>query len=132
MEASENKPKKAKKKKDGGDATENTGASQPQGQTNPSRDMHSDSDAVIRDDVNLAKDIRLVPDAGEEVGEAQVQETVDAENAAGFRGTAADPTPNEHYTVAGVTKGLPTPETHFGQRRAARDARTLNEGVEPL
>lgn len=104
----------------------------PQGQTQPSRDMHPDSEAVIRDDAPLARDTRLIPDAGEEVGESQVQETVDQENSVGFRGTTADPTPNEHYTVAGVTKGLPTPETHFGQRRAARDARTLNEGVEPI
>jgi hypothetical protein len=101
-------------------------------QTNPSRDMHSDKEAQVRDDVTLAKDIRLVPDAGEDAGEEQVQELKDREDEVGFRGAAADPTPNENYTVAGVTSGAPTPETHFGQRRAAREARTLNEGVEPI
>lgn len=34
-----------------------------------------------------------------------------AEQAQGFRGIEVDPTPNENYTVAGVTSGAPTPET---------------------
>lgn len=29
----------------------------------------------------------------------------------GFFGQKADPTPNDNYTVAGVTSGKPTPET---------------------
>jgi hypothetical protein len=29
----------------------------------------------------------------------------------GFRGVEVDPTPNENYTIAGVTNGAPTPET---------------------
>lgn len=33
------------------------------------------------------------------------------EQAQGFRGVEVDPTPNENYTVAGVTSGAPTPET---------------------
>ena len=33
------------------------------------------------------------------------------ETAQGFRGVEVDPTPNENYTVAGVTSGAPTPET---------------------
>lgn len=115
------RPKRKKNKPDG----------QPQGQTNPSRDMHSDDDVQVKDQA-LARDMRLVPDAGEEVGEGEVQEKMDKEQANGFRGLAADPTPNENYTVAGVTSDAPTPETHFGQRRAAKDARTLNEGVESL
>jgi len=95
------------------------------------RDMHSDDDAQIRDDVPVAAEMRLVPDAGDAVGEDQVDEMVEKEQEAGFRGATADPTPNENYTVAGVTQGKPTPETHFGQRRAARAARTFVEGVEP-
>lgn len=35
----------------------------------------------------------------------------DKENAQGYRGVATDDTPNENYTVAGVTSGKPTPET---------------------
>ncbi len=52
---------------------------------------------------------------GDDVGirEAQraVTSAIEAETRQGFRGDAVDPTPNEHYTVAGVTQGLPTPET---------------------
>ena len=40
-----------------------------------------------------------------------VKEAVDAETEQGFRGVRTDPTPNENYTVKGVTSGAPTPET---------------------
>jgi hypothetical protein len=36
------------------------------------------------------------------------------ETARGFRGIEVDPTPNENYTVAGVTSKAPTPETDAG------------------
>ena len=42
---------------------------------------------------------------------APVTEQINRENEQGFRGTEVDPTPNENYTLQGVTKGLPTPET---------------------
>ncbi len=51
-----------------------------------------------------------------------VQATVDAEQEQGYRGTTVDPTPNENYTVAGVTSGKPTPETDEKARKAAYDA----------
>jgi hypothetical protein len=38
----------------------------------------------------------------------------------GLLGDEVDPTPNENYTVAGVTAGKPTPET---DDKAAADAR---------
>jgi hypothetical protein len=41
----------------------------------------------------------------------QVQDRVDVETEQGFRGVEVDQTPNEAYTVAGVTSGQPTPET---------------------
>lgn len=41
----------------------------------------------------------------------QVQKAVDVETEQGFRGVEVDPTPNENYTLAGVTSGKPTPET---------------------
>jgi hypothetical protein len=44
-------------------------------------------------------------------GAEQVQAMVDKDHEQGFRGVSADPTPDLHYTVAGVTAGLPTPET---------------------
>lgn len=45
---------------------------------------------------------------------AAAQRAADLEAAAGLRGTEVDTTPNEHYTVAGVTAGMPTPETTAG------------------
>jgi hypothetical protein len=48
------------------------------------------------------------------------QEVMDAEHDQGFRGTKVDPTPNEAYTVAGVLKGAPTPET---DEKAADEAK---------
>lgn len=48
------------------------------------------------------------------------QEVVDKETEQGFRGVEVDPTPNENYTLAGVTSGAPTPET---DDQAAEDAR---------
>lgn len=40
-----------------------------------------------------------------------VKEAVAKESEQGFRGQRTDPTPNENYTVKGVTSGAPTPET---------------------
>jgi len=45
---------------------------------------------------------------------AAAQRVADLEAAAGLRGTEVDATPNEHYTVAGVIAGMPTPETTAG------------------
>lgn len=50
-------------------------------------------------------------DAGVQDVAEKVQENVDTETEQGFRGVEVDSTPNENYTVAGVTKGAPTPET---------------------
>lgn len=57
-----------------------------------------------------------------DAGEAEVQDRVDQETEQGFRGTEADPTPNENYTVDGVTSGKPTPETDAKQAEKARSA----------
>lgn len=60
---------------------------------------------------------------------AEVQKRADQETEQGFRGVEADPTPNEHYTVAGVTSGKPTPETDQGQADKVRDyARGVERG----
>lgn len=91
-----------------------------------------EGEAQIRDDAPSASQIGLVPNAGEDVGEDQFSEEFNKDLARGFRGAATDPTPNENYTVAGVTRGAPTPETHSAQRAAARESRTLNEGVDPI
>jgi hypothetical protein len=51
---------------------------------------------------------------------AEVQKRVDQETEQGFRGIETDPTPNENYTVEGVTSGKPTPETDDAQADAVR------------
>jgi hypothetical protein len=48
------------------------------------------------------KDMDLPSDAAAEPGVERLQEQFKAEQEQGFRGQDADPTPNEHYTVAGV------------------------------
>lgn len=50
------------------------------------------------------------------------QQVIDRETEQGFRGVEVDPTPNENYTLAGVTKGAPTPETDPEAAEAARKA----------
>ncbi len=58
-----------------------------------------------------------------DVGQGEVTAAVDEANAQGFYGTVQDDTPNENYTVAGVTAGKPTPETeHDGGRKPVPDA----------
>jgi len=51
------------------------------------------------------------PAATKDAGEAEVQQKVNEAEAKGHFGTKVDPTPNSHYTVAGVAAGKPTPET---------------------
>jgi hypothetical protein len=53
----------------------------------------------------------------EKVNPAQdeLQERVDDAEAKGYLGAEADKTPDEHYTVQGVTAGKPTPENPTGQ-----------------
>lgn len=53
-------------------------------------------------------------------GDHAVQAQVDKEEEQGFRGVEVDPTPNENYTVSGVTSSKPVPET---DEAAAEDAR---------
>ena len=43
--------------------------------------------------------------------EEQAQQAADPVYEQGFIGQEVDPTPNENYTVDGVTSGKPTPET---------------------
>ncbi|MGX1129896.1 hypothetical protein RKD49_002086 [Streptomyces glaucescens] len=57
--------------------------------------------------------------ADDEVAKA-VQQANDEAQAQGFFGVEADPTPNENYTVAGVTSGAPTPETDSEHAREVR------------
>ncbi|GAB2718130.1 hypothetical protein [Streptomyces bullii] len=57
--------------------------------------------------------------AGDEVAE-EIQKANDEAQAQGFFGVETDPTPNENYSVAGVTSGAPTPETDPEYAREVR------------
>lgn len=57
-----------------------------------------------------------------DLGASEVQAKMDEETSKGFHGVKVDPTPNEHYTVAGVTAGKPTPETDDDLAAEARRA----------
>lgn len=48
------------------------------------------------------------------------QEVISREHEQGFRGVEVDPTPNENYTVQGVTSGAPTPETDVDSAKDVR------------
>ncbi|MBA2504820.1 MAG: hypothetical protein H0V29_02615, partial [Thermoleophilaceae bacterium] len=48
---------------------------------------------------------------GDDAGQAETQAKVDEITEQGYVGVEVDSTPNEHYTVSGVTAGKPTPET---------------------
>lgn len=54
----------------------------------------------------------------------RVQDAVEQER--GFRGAEVDPTPNENYTVRGVSAGKPTPET---DEKAAESARVRSAAL---
>lgn len=55
-------------------------------------------------------------------GQAEVQANFDEAEAKGYIGSVPDPTPNEAYTVAGVTSRAATPETD--ERQAAEAGNT--------
>jgi hypothetical protein len=60
---------------------------------------------------------------------AEVAEKMAPELEKGFRGVEVDPTPDAHYSVAGVTAGLGTPET---DKATAAAAIAAQEHVERL
>lgn len=62
----------------------------------------------------------------DDLGQAEVQKRFDEEAAQGLSGVEVDPTPNENYTVAGVTSGKPTPET---DPKAAEKADAASRGA---
>lgn len=59
----------------------------------------------------------------DDLGQAEVEKKLTEEQEQGYRGVKADPTPNHHYTVDGVTSGKPTPET---DEKAAEKAASSN------
>ncbi len=61
--------------------------------------------------------------------EEQAQAQVDADAELGYRGVEVDLTPNEAYTVAGVSAGTPVPETQ--QDPAAARLAATNPDLRP-
>ena len=59
-----------------------------------------------------------------------IEDRLNQEQSQGFRGIEVDKTPNEAYTVAGVTRGAPTPETDADLAREVRMDTGL--GLSPL
>ncbi len=51
---------------------------------------------------------------------------MDEEQEKGYRGTKADATPNENYTVEGVVNNKPTPETDPEQARKVGSQRFVH------
>jgi hypothetical protein len=67
-----------------------------------------------------AKKTTAAPESAEsssgDLGLDEVQAKFDEANAKGYFGETPDETPNENYTLAGVTSGEPTPETQRGKK----------------
>jgi hypothetical protein len=64
----------------------------------------------------------------QDAAQTEVQKAVDKVEEKGYLGVEVDPTPDSHYTVAGVLEGKPTPETdpehaRDVQQKLADDAR---------
>lgn len=58
--------------------------------------------------------------APKDEAQKEVQAVVDEAEELGYLGAPVDPTPKEHYTVAGVVAGKPTPETDQEHAREVR------------
>lgn len=56
---------------------------------------------------------------------AELQKTFDEAAEKGYFGVSPDPTPREHYTVAGVIAGKPTPETDEQAKADALDPKKV-------
>lgn len=56
----------------------------------------------------------------QDAAQKEVQKAVDEASEKGFLGVEVDPTPDSHYSVAGVLEGKPTPETDADHAREVR------------
>lgn len=61
------------------------------------------------------------PTHGSAPGAKEMAQAEAEHRAQGYIGIAVDPTPNENYTVKGVTSGAPTPETDSAQAAKVAD-----------
>lgn len=70
----------------------------------------------------------------DDLGAAEVQKKVDDAEDKGYIGATPDETPNDAYTVSGVTSGKPTPETDpdvAPARQSQADVRTTAPTAKP-
>jgi hypothetical protein len=63
-----------------------------------------------------------------DAGQAEVQARYDKGQEQGFLGAEVDQTPNENYTLPGVLKDKPTPETDAKQAEKATATTTASGG----
>jgi hypothetical protein len=56
----------------------------------------------------------------QDAAQKEVQKAVDDAEDKGYLGVEVDPTPDSHYSVAGVLEGKPTPETDPEHAREVR------------
>jgi hypothetical protein len=68
--------------------------------------------------------------ASTDLGQDEVQQAFDEAREKGYFGVTPDPTPNENYTIKGVTKNAPTPETDdaLADELAANQRKLAREG----
>jgi len=100
---------------DGGEAAQaaqaDSDASEQQGEQSSGDAQRKAAGSNAADGDYRAPEYGVKSDVGGDAGEAEVQERFDRVERKGFFGVVADPTPNEAYTLKGVTEGQPTPET---------------------
>ena len=65
----------------------------------------------------------MAEDKGSKAAEREVRSAVEEETGRGLRGVEVDGTPNENYTVKGVTSGAKVPEVAADPVAARREAR---------
>lgn len=58
--------------------------------------------------------------------EPRTATTIEEATKLGFFGTEVDPTPDENYSLKGVTRGKPTPETDAAHAEEVRRKLTAN------
>jgi hypothetical protein len=63
-----------------------------------------------------SNDDKKAPAKADDLGASEVQAAFDEAEKKGYFGETPDETPNENYTLAGVTSGKPTPETERGKK----------------
>jgi hypothetical protein len=88
----------------------------------PNKDKRS---ATTKDSTDTSAKETRSTGATRNAAESHAQKVIDQEQSQGFRGVEVDPTPNENYTVAGVTSGAPTPETDVDSAKDVRGSTGL-------